>query len=121
MGKKSRSGGLVYSTETGRICPECGQAQDACQCQENARSEIKGSGQVRVSYETKGRKGKGVTLISHLAMNPLELAKTLAECKSLCGAGGTVKDGVIEVQGDHRDTLMNYLHKQGIQAKKSGG
>ena len=71
--------------------------------------------------ETKGRKGKGVTLVRGLALPPEELRVLARELKQVCGSGGTVKDGVIEIQGDHRDRLLEELAARGIQAKRAGG
>lgn len=111
-------GGLVYSTEHGKMCPVCAKPSAACICRQ--AKPMAGDGTVRVCLETKGRKGKGVTLISGLPLGPLELAQLGKQLKQKCGSGGTVKDGVIEVQGDHRDTLIDALKNLGWNAKKSG-
>ncbi len=76
---------------------------------------------MRVSRETKGRKGKGVTLISGLPVDAKALQKLAKQLKRKCGAGGTVKDGVIEIQGEHRDTLIKALQGLGYKAKRAGG
>jgi translation initiation factor 1 len=110
---------IVYSTEQGRICPGCSSPVKQCTCRKQT-SPI-GDGRVRVSRETKGRKGKGVTLIKGLAMDADTLALMGKKLKAMCGAGGTVKEGVIEVQGDHIERILDYLQKQGIRAKRSGG
>jgi len=110
--------GVVYSTKHGRMCPGCSQPIDACTCQKSSGSV--GDGNVRVGRETKGRKGKGVTIISGLPLHTkglVQLAKTL---KRHCGAGGTVKDGAIEIQGEHRDRLVEELITLGYAAKRSG-
>jgi translation initiation factor 1 len=112
--------GLVYSTDTGRMCPDCGQSITNCACA-NARSGAKNSGMVRVGRETKGRKGKGVTVISGLPLSDGEMQTLASRLKRQCGSGGTVKDGVIEIQGDHRDRLVEELIKLGYPAKRSGG
>lgn len=118
MGQDTRR---VYSTGAGRLCPECGKALEACECREQARRQVKGDGRVRVSRETQGRKGKGVTVVSGLPL-PEDGVKELGrKLKQLCGTGGTVKDGVIEIQGDHRDKILAELLKLGYQAKKAGG
>ena len=78
-------------------------------------------GIVRVSHETKGRKGKGVALIKGLALDADVLALTAKQLKAACGSGGTVKDGVIEIQGDHRDLVVAALVKQGRTVKRAGG
>jgi translation initiation factor 1 len=78
-------------------------------------------GVVRVSRETKGRKGKGVTLISGVPLHPDGLRALAKEFKQTCGSGGTVKEGIIEIQGDHRDFLVDALQKKGYTVKRSGG
>ncbi|MFG1495745.1 translation initiation factor Sui1 [Saccharospirillum sp. HFRX-1] len=110
---------LVYSTESGRTCPDCGQPVADCRCAPDAPPE--GDGVVRVSRETKGRKGKGVTLISGLALPEKELKALAKKLKAKCGTGGTVKDFVIEIQGDQRDTLVPELEKLGYRVKRAGG
>jgi translation initiation factor 1 len=118
MPKKEKSGGLVYSTPFGKMCPQCERALEACIC--SAHSVI-GDGNVRVSRQTQGRSGKGVTVITGLPLNE-EALKTLAKVlKQKCGVGGTVKAGVIEIQGDQRDLIVKLLHEQGFAAKKAGG
>ena len=116
---------LVYSTEMGGTCPTCGKALKKCVCSrrkpEAKKPEPKRDGIVRVSRETKGRKGSGVTLISGLPL-PLEQIRDVAkQLKQLCGSGGTVKDAVIEIQGEHRDKVTEELTKQGFNVKRSGG
>jgi translation initiation factor 1 len=87
MGMKKREGGLVFSTEQGRMCPECRNPVADCTCGQPERPS--GDGVVRVSRE--------------------------------CGTGGTVKDGVVEIQGDQRDILVPLLQQKGWTVKKSGG
>jgi len=112
--------GSVYSTEHGRMCPDCGQPVVRCACRAQ-KSASKGDGKVRVCRETKGRKGKGVTVITGLPLNGEELEILARQLKQMCGAGGTTRSGVIEIQGDHRDLLAAELIKRGFAAKKSGG
>ena len=112
-------GGLVYSTESGRICPECNQPKDQCQC--NQQEQVLGDGKVRIHRETKGRKGKGVTLIKGLPLTESELKVLAKDFKKLCGTGGAVKDGVVEIQGDQREKLLAELAKRGWQPKLAGG
>ncbi|MEN5163016.1 translation initiation factor Sui1 [Achromobacter kerstersii] len=119
--KRSSSGGLVYSTESGRMCPECRQALAQCQCKPAARAVPAGDGVARVSRETKGRGGKSVTLVRGLALEPMALAVLGKELRTACGSGGTVKDGVIEVQGDHCDRIIDALTTRGHRAKRAGG
>lgn len=111
----------VYSTETGRHCPKCGKALAQCVCGKKATSRPAGDGVVRIFRESKGRKGKTVTLITGLALREDALRELLTEFKRMCGTGGALKDGVLEIQGDHRDTLLEALKKRGITAKKAGG
>lgn len=116
---RSKTGGLVYSTQQGRLCPNCGRPFHRGPC-ETAHQKA-GSGTVRVGRETKGRRGKGVTVITGvpLAGDALDdLARTL---KKRCGSGGTVKAGVIEIQGDFRDVIVAELQKKGWDVKRSGG
>jgi len=111
--------GSVYSTELGRTCPACGKAKEQCACSTESMPE--GDGIVRIQRETKGRKGKGVTLISGVLLAPAELKKLAKELKQKCGVGGAVKDGVIEIQGDVRDQLFDEMKQRGFKVKKAGG
>jgi len=121
MGKRN-DGGLVYSTQHGRMCPGCGRAVAECICRDLQADAIPaGDGIVRVSRETKGRKGKGVTLVTGIPVSESELRNLAKQLKRRCGAGGTVKDRVIEIQGDHRDLLIAELTKQGYTVKRAGG
>ncbi len=120
MKSRHAAGGLVYSTEAGRMCPACRMAVAACACKQ-ARSMPAGDGIVRVSRETKGRAGKGVTLIKGLALDAAALAQLGKQLKAACGSGGTVKDGVIEVQGDHCERVIALLQAQGRNVKRAGG
>lgn len=116
----SRSGGgLVYSTESGRMCPDCRQPVAACGCK--AKAAPPGDGIVRISRQTKGRGGKAVTLVKGLALDGAALAALGKQLRTACGAGGTVKDGVIEIQGDHCDVVLAALKKHGHEAKRAGG
>lgn len=110
----------VYSDQHGRLCSTCGEALTRCRCQRKPALS-KGDGIVRIQRQTKGRKGKGVTLITGLDLEA-DALKTLAkELKQRCGTGGTVKDGVIEIQGDQRDLLAELLEQRGWKVKKAGG
>jgi translation initiation factor 1 len=120
------NGRLVYSTEQGRVCPECGRPVVACSCRRSKPAQTavvpaQGSGQVRVGRETKGRKGKGVTVVTGLPLAGAALDELATRLKKRCGSGGTVRGAVIEIQGDHRDVLVAELAKLGYQAKRSGG
>ncbi|MDQ3060994.1 MAG: translation initiation factor Sui1 [Pseudomonadota bacterium] len=112
--------GLVYSTDAGRMCPECRQPVAACTCKQ-AKALPKTDGVVRVSRSTKGRGGKTVTLVTGLPLDEPDLVKLAKQLKAACGSGGTVKDGVVEVQGEHCDTVLQALLKQGYSAKRAGG
>jgi len=113
---------LVYSTESGRICPTCGKQSAQCICKKKKSHIIpKGDGKVRVERSTKGRKGKGVTLITGLPLEGSSLKELAKKLKQQCGTGGTVKNGVIEIQGDHRDFLAEHLNSLGYKAIKAGG
>ena len=112
-------GGLVYSTDHGRMCPGCRQPQAQCACK--APAPPAGDGSVRVSRETKGRGGKAVTVVKGVAADAAALAQLGKQLKAACGSGGTVKDGVIEVQGDHVERVIEALHKLGHKAKRAGG
>lgn len=109
----------VYSTELGRLCSKCGQPILDCIC--NIQAYTHGDGVVRVQRESKGRKGKTVTLIRGVPLDNEALRYLLSELKRQCGAGGTVKDGVMEIQGDHRDKLFEELKKRGYKVKIVGG
>ncbi len=112
-------GGLVYSTETGRMCPDCRQPVAQCSCK--AAALPTGDGVARVSRETKGRGGKAVTVVRGALLAEPELAQLGKELKALCGSGGTVKDGLIEVQGDHVERVVEALKKRGHTVKRAGG
>ena len=119
--KSGPTGGLVYSTDGGRMCPECRQALAECICKTVAKTLPVGDGVVRVTRETKGRGGKSVTLVKGLALDPLALALLGKQLRTACGSGGTVKEGVIEVQGDHCERVIEALKKFGHNAKRAGG
>ena len=132
-------GGLVYSSQFGRMCPRCSQPIARCTCKSTSRPSgsrplssrgapggptkavVPNDGIVRVFRETKGRKGKGVTIIRGLALSEDLLESLAKELKKKCGAGGTCTDGAIEIQGDHRDALVEELARLGYKAKKAGG
>jgi len=111
---------IVYSTGIGSLCPNCRRAVRACVCPKGAPGAAK-IGSIIVGRETKGRAGKGVTTVTGLPLSPAEIDSLAARLKKRCGSGGTVREGVIEIQGDHRDTIVSELGKLGWPAKKSGG
>ena len=120
MRKNQLSGGLVYSTEQGRMCPVCRASVAQCICKMQ-KSVPAGDGVVRVGRETKGRGGKGVTLVRGLALGDADLLVLAKQLKTQCGSGGTVKEGVIEIQGDHVEQVMASLQTRGHRVKRAGG
>lgn len=101
---------LVYSTDVGRIKQE-----------DPKKERPKGDGIVRIQRETKGRKGKGVCVVSGLDMEDPQLKLVAAQLKKVCGCGGAIKDGNIEIQGDNREKIKEFLTKQGHTVKLAGG
>ena len=115
---------LIYSTETGSICPLCQKPVSECACKKKksrSQTNIKIDGTIRIQREVKGRKGKTVTTVSGFQLDDNELKLLAAQLKRKCGTGGSVKDGIIIIQGDHRDALLSELKKQGYTAKLAGG
>ncbi len=119
-GGANRSGGLVYTSGQGRICPVCERPAAQCLCRKPA-APPPGDGIVRIGRETKGRKGAGVSIIRGVPLDSAGLKTLAGELKKRCGSGGTVRDGVIEIQGDHRDLLLAELAKRGWKVKLAGG
>ncbi len=111
---------IVYSTGVGSLCPNCRRKLAECVCPKGTPGAA-GPVAVRVGRETKGRAGKGVTTVTGLPLPAAELAALATTLKKRCGTGGTVKDGVIEIQGEHRDTIVAELTRLGWPAKRSGG
>ena len=115
---------LVYSTETGKICQLCQKPVSECTCKKKKskpQTSIKYDGIIRIQREVKGRKGKTVTTVSGFQIDDDELRLLAAQLKRKCGTGGSVKDGIIIIQGDHRDTLIAELKNRGFKAKIAGG
>ena len=117
--KPHSSGGLVYSTDHGRMCPSCRRPANQCICRQAAAPA--GDGIVRVQRETKGRGGKAVTVVRGVPVDAAGLLKLGQDLKAACGSGGTVKDGNIEVQGEHVDKVVALLQQRGFQVKRAGG
>ena len=111
---------LVYSTGRGSVCPECGYNKNECQCKKENRIS-RGDGIVRIRRETKGRKGKTVTAVYGVALPGDEMARLASELKRQCGTGGSVKDGVILIQGDHRQSVKKRLEEKDYSVKLAGG
>ena len=121
---KSSATGLVYSTDAGRICPACRKPVLACSCVADAAAKVKAAaarnsdGIARVGLETKGRGGKTVSVVRGLLVSDEALAALGKRLRSACGCGGTSKDGVIELQGDHCDQLLRLLAVEGFAARR---
>ena len=109
----------VYSTEWGRMCPKCGRPVDGCTCKSSTIPSSDGI--VRLQKQSKGRNGKPVTLIRGVLLNEKELQVLLKDLKKLSGSGGTLKEGVLEIQGDHREKIQTELQKRGFKVKLAGG
>lgn len=101
---------LVYSTEVGRIKAE-----------KPVPQREKGDGIVRIQRQVSGRKGGAVSVITGLDLADEELKKLTTELKKRCSCGGTVKNGVIEIQGEKRDLLKTLLEQKGFKVKLAGG
>jgi translation initiation factor 1 len=115
---------LVYSTEFGQVCPECQKPVSECICRQKklkAKLQREQDGVIRIRREVKGRKGKTVTVIYGFQYGQNDLQTLAKQLKQQCGAGGSVKDDMIIVQGDHREKLMKLLKAQGHKVKLSGG
>lgn len=106
--KKQSQSGLVYSTDAGRLCPQCLRPVTGCVCRASKPTPLPDS-IVRIGRQTKGRKGAGVTLITGLPLATEELQALAKQLKKKCGVGGAVKDGVIELQGDQRELAKSLL------------
>jgi translation initiation factor 1 len=111
---------LVWSSEVGRVCPGCGKGVAACVCTRKVTPPA-GDGSVRVSRETKGRGGKTVTVVAGVPGGDGAVRALAGELKRRCGSGGTVKEGNIEIQGDHRDLVVAELEQRGLRVKRAGG
>ena len=124
---------LVYSTANNNTCSRCHKPLKNCKCQTKtatktasknpvqAATNTPNDGVVRISRETKGRKGKGVTLVKGVKMTETELKQLSKQLKTLCGSGGSLKDGVIELQGDHREQVQTFLSQNLKQTIKLAG
>jgi translation initiation factor 1 len=124
---------LVYTTDGVNNCPDCKRPLRKCQCKTPSKNQSKNhsknltsspgrqDGVIRIGRETKGRKGSGVTLISGLQLPDKEMQQLAKQLKTLCGSGGTIKQGVIEIQGDHRQLIKQHLQQQYSRVKLAGG
>jgi translation initiation factor 1 len=110
--------GIVYSTESGKMCPECGQPAAQCACSRLKKEALPATdGIVRVQYETHDRKGKRVTVIRGLPLSRSSLEQLARKFKQRFGTGGSVAEFMIEIQGDHCDDIRQELQKQGYTVK----
>jgi translation initiation factor 1 len=117
--KNSPPSRLVYSTDFGRACPGCGKPMGQCICRQPQAPASDGT--IRVQRETKGRGGKAVTVVRGAPVDAAGLVKLGQDLKAACGSGGTVKDGTIEVQGDHVEKVVALLQGRGFKVKRAGG
>ena len=117
-----KNSGLVYSTDTGRHCPECNQPIDACSCKNTDKVAAgTASGHVYLQKESKGRAGKPVTTIKGLPLNQKDMKALAKKLKAKCGVGGTIEGETVIIQGDQREKLKLELVDQGYSVKISGG
>ena len=112
---------LVYSTDKGRLCPDCEQPLAECRCEDDTNDRVETDGIVRLWLDRKGRKGKGVTLVKGMPVSKAELNDWCKKLKKRCGCGGAVKGEVIEIQGDQRDIIAAFLQQQGFKVTLAGG
>jgi translation initiation factor 1 len=116
MGRKREKNGVVWSSRHGRMCPGCGNPAADCACADGDAPPV-GDGVARVRRETKGRKGRGVTVVTGVPLPPGELKGLAKRLKQRLSSGGTVKDGTIEIQGDHVERLRAELEAEGYRVK----
>ena len=121
MAKRDRN--LVWSSDGGSACPDCGRPREACTCRRGKPAAAAGpnDGVVRIFRESKGRRGKTVTVVRGLALDAGDLDDLARELKRACGTGGAVKDGAVEIQGDQREKVAGLLRARGHTVKLAGG
>lgn len=103
------------------MCPQCLRPMQECSCAAQRAAAPVDAGPIRVSRESKGRGGKTVTLVRGLPLSAAELEALGKQLRTHCGSGGTAKDGVLEVQGDHVERVLAWLLAKGYAAKRAGG
>lgn len=118
--KPKSAPGIVYATGLGSLCPGCRKPVAECRCRRPDCKPVR-DGIVRVAREVAGRRGKGVTVITGLPLAGPALESLASDLKRRCGCGGTVREGRIEIQGDHRDLLVKELEARGHKVKRAGG
>lgn len=115
----AKNSNLVYSTDSSKQkCPKCGQFE--CVCNEVKDGPLAGQ-TVKILIDRKGRKGKSVTIVEGLKVNPMHLADIAKTIKQKIGTGGTAKQGRIEIQGEHREKVAAVLQDMGVKTKFAGG
>lgn len=114
------SSNRVYSTDQGKICPQCNNPTTNCSCKQKKLSG-NSDGIIRIRRETKGRKGAGVTIIDGLALENNALKLLVKKIKQACSSGGAIKEGSVEIQGEHREKVKVLLEKAGYTVKLAGG
>ena len=128
--RDSSNSRLVYTSESGRVADNAAGSKPNKADKRKSRRKQKPrptvpnapkDGIVRISRSSKGRKGKGVTLITGVPLPKAELTKLAKTLKARCGSGGTMRGDVIEIQGDHRDAVEQLLIAQGYTVKRAGG
>ncbi|PLW69387.1 translation initiation factor Sui1 [Pseudohalioglobus lutimaris] len=118
--RKNSAQRLVYSTDGGRLCPQCHRPVADCVCGKD-RPAATGDGIVRLHRETKGRGGKAVTVVRGLPLAGKDLKALARELKQKCGVGGALKNDDIEIQGDQRTLIKTELESRGYTVKLAGG
>jgi len=110
---------MIYSTDSAaQKCPRCGQYE--CICDQPPEAPLAGQ-TAKILVDRKGRKGKSVTVVEGLRVNPMHLAEIAKSMKQKIGTGGTAKNGRIEIQGEHRQVVAGMLQDLGVKTKLSGG
>jgi translation initiation factor 1 len=118
MATDRREGRVVYSTAAGRMCPDCGWPSANCQCSTRLATEsVPARVVAKLRMEKAGRGGKTVTVVDGLPNNAAFLKDLSQELKRACGTGGAVVDATIELQGEQRDRVREFLRKKGFVVK----
>lgn len=112
---------LVYSTDRGSVCPTCGWPKADCRCSSRLDEPVPPKVTAKLRLETKGRKGKEVTIVDGLPRNTAFLEELAKALKTSLGTGGSVSDGAVEIQGDHRERIAARLRGLGYTVNLAGG